>query len=434
MTLTLVVTPIFNWLRGIPTMPLRARPSSYAWLALVAGVGLLASAACSSGDGATPLAAACTDGARVLNVGFYAYFAPVSASAGDHPASPEFDEHVGFEADLLTALEAMEGAGLALSRHAIADWPGIWLLSAGPEYDIVGGGITILDSRRYDPSGEEVVVFTSGHLAFRQSLLVRAGDEGRFPDHGALTSAERVGVLAGTTGEARFLQLTGLADADGVLIAGVRVETASGEVVADGGAGYFITAAGAAPALEGRRRLIPPSLDMPQVIYLGAETGETELFDALADGAIDAIARGEIGNRDAARASRGAFVVTAPGLRCRVGWLHARAGRRGVGPLHRCEDRLPHRQPPHRLCAVAGGSRGVHAAGRTVGHELGAGVSRACHGLDWRMANCFTSAWMRSRSRATEVLPPDAASVSRSRSHSRSASRRKTLRPTDRMP
>lgn len=292
-------------------MLLRSRASQLAWRVLLAGVGLLATAACSSGDGEAPLASGCTDGDRVLTVGFYAYFAPVSASMEEHPDSPDFDGHVGFEADLLTALEAMQGAGLSFSRRAIAEWPGIWLLAARPEYDIVGGGITILDTRRRDPSGAEVVVFTSGHIAFRQSLLVRAGDEERFPDHDALTSAERVAVLAGTTGEARLLQLTGLADGDGRLSAGVRVETATGEVLADGSADYFITAAGAAPALEGRRRLVPPSHDMPQVIYLGAETGEVELIDALAAREVDALARGEIGNLDAAREARGAFAVTA---------------------------------------------------------------------------------------------------------------------------
>lgn len=292
-------------------MPLRPRPSPRAWLALTAGMALLALAACSDGSGAPPLAATCTEGERVLSVGFYAYFPPVSASAATDPDSPDFDEHLGYEADLLTALEAMEGAGLSFSRRAIAEWTGIWLLSATPGYDIMGGGITILDSRRRDPSGAEAVVFTSGHIAFRQSLLVRAADAGRFPDHRALTSADRVGVLANTTGEARLLQLTGLTDADGVLAAGVRVETANGEVVADGSAAYFITAAGAAPSLEGRRRLVPPSPDLPRVIYLGAELGEGELFEALADGAIDAVARGEIGNRDTARASGGAFAVTA---------------------------------------------------------------------------------------------------------------------------
>ena len=51
----------------------------------------------------------CTDGNRVLKVGFYAYFAPVSYSADPDPSSPGFNVHLGYEADLLTALEAMEG-------------------------------------------------------------------------------------------------------------------------------------------------------------------------------------------------------------------------------------------------------------------------------------------------------------------------------------
>ena len=89
------------------------------------------------------------------------------------------------------------------------------------------------------------------------------------------------------------------------------METPRGTVVADGSAAYTITAAGASPNLDGRRRLDPPSADLPQVIYLGDDAGETELLQALRDGRIDAIARGEVGNRDAARASGGAFAVTA---------------------------------------------------------------------------------------------------------------------------
>lgn len=270
-------------------------------------------ATCGGGDSApaSPLAAPCADEERVLTAGFYAYFAPVSASAGDGPDAPDFHTHIGYEADLLTALEAMEGAGLTFDRRAIEPWPGIWLLSAAPEYDIIGGGITILDSRRRDASGAEVVVFTSGHIAFRQSLLVRAEDAERLRSHDALTSADRVGALAGTTGEARLLQLTGIVDANGVLAAGVRIETPGGAVVADGTSAYAITAAGASLALDGRQRLLPPSPDMPQVIYLGEERGEDELIEALASGAIHAIARGEIGNRDAASVSGGALAVTA---------------------------------------------------------------------------------------------------------------------------
>ena len=50
---------------------------------------------------------------------------------------------------------------------------------------------------------------------------------------------------------------------------------------------------------------------MPQLVYLGDQAGELELLDALEAGAIDAVARGEIGNRDAAYTRGGAFVVTA---------------------------------------------------------------------------------------------------------------------------
>ena len=50
---------------------------------------------------------------------------------------------------------------------------------------------------------------------------------------------------------------------------------------------------------------------MPQVVYLGDQAGELELLDALEAGTIDAVARGEIGNRDAAYAHGDAFAVTA---------------------------------------------------------------------------------------------------------------------------
>ena len=281
---------------------------------IAAGVAAFAMLASFLASGApVPVAAGetCTDGRRALALGFYAYFSPVSHSADPAPDAAGFDAHRGYEADLLSALEAMEGAGLSFSRRAIAAWDGIWLKSALPDYDIVGGGITILESRTRDAEDREAVVFTKGHIAFRQSLLVRAAEAEALARHDALTAAVRVGVLAGTTGEARLLQLTGLADSDGVLAAGVRVVTPSGEVVADGSADYVIAAAGAAPALEGRRRLHPPSEAMPQVIYLGDEAGEAELLAALEAGEIDAVARGEIGNRGASHDSGGALVVTA---------------------------------------------------------------------------------------------------------------------------
>lgn len=58
---------------------------------------------------------ACADGNRVLNVGFYAYFAPVSYSADEDPTADAFNTHQGYEADLLTALEMMENTGVSFT-------------------------------------------------------------------------------------------------------------------------------------------------------------------------------------------------------------------------------------------------------------------------------------------------------------------------------
>ena len=236
-------------------------------------------AACSSSPSDSP-SAACGD-RQVLQVGFYAFFAPVSYSTDPTPGTAGFIEHLGYEADLLTALAAMDGAGLSFARSGIAVWDDIWLQSTGPEYDLVGGGITILDSRTRNAAGEHVVNFTSGHITFRQSLLVRAEDTERLASHSDLTSEDRVGVLRGTTGEFRLLELTGFVNANGALAAGTRIETTEGEAVADGTSAYTITPASASSNLAGRLRLEPPNSDMPQVVYLGQETGEVELLEAL---------------------------------------------------------------------------------------------------------------------------------------------------------
>ena len=253
---------------------------------------------------------ACGTEDRTLNVGFYAFFEPVSYSESEDPASPEFNAHRGYEADLLTALEAMEGPKLTLARQGLAHWDGIWLQSGGDRYDLVGGGITILDSRTRDASGNEAVAFTSGHIHFRQSLLVRAADAGNISSHDDLTSDMKVGALAATTGEHRLLELLGLVNEEGALASGTTVETSGGRVVADGSADYFITAAESSANLADRTRLHLPGANRPEIVYLGSELGEAELLSALADGSIDAIARGEVGNRDAVHASGGVFAVT----------------------------------------------------------------------------------------------------------------------------
>ena len=232
----------------------------------------------------------------------------MSYSADEDPASPGFHTHLGYEADLLAAMEAMEGARLSFERSPVAEWPDIWLLPSTPDIDIVGGGITILESRTRDHAGALAVAFTSGHITFRQSLLVRAGDAGRFSSYDALTREVLVGVFRGTTGEARFLQIVGLADDDGVLAAGTRIDTPGGTVVADGTAAYVITAAKASAVLDGRTHIHPPSDSMPQVMHAA---DEQELLEALRDETIDAAARSAIGNGEAVYGSGGSFVVSA---------------------------------------------------------------------------------------------------------------------------
>ena len=242
-----------------PPTAMLVGPPSRRLAVLAVGLVLGLGSACVTGDSApaSDPYGACAGG-RTLRFAFYAFFDPVSHSADPDPDSAGFGEHLGYESDLLTALEAMEGAGLRFSRTPVAEWPDIWLLPAGDEFDIAGGGITILESRTRDAEGNRVVDFTSGHIAFRQSLLVRAGEENRYPTHDHLTDDSRVGVLAGTTGEARLLQLTGLADSRGVLAAGTRVVTESGTSIADGTDGFVITAAGSSPNLQTRMLLEPP--------------------------------------------------------------------------------------------------------------------------------------------------------------------------------
>ena len=76
-------------------------------------------AACSSPSDSSS-GAACGEG-RTLRAGFYAFFEPVSYSADPTPGADGFDEHRGYEADLLTALAAMDGAGLSFARRGIAE-------------------------------------------------------------------------------------------------------------------------------------------------------------------------------------------------------------------------------------------------------------------------------------------------------------------------
>ena len=276
---------------------------------LWAGVCVLAATGANAQtDGPRLSGDACVEDARRLTYGFFADFRPVSFSENPNPDSPAFDRHLGYEADLLTALETMADAGLGFDRKGIGVWPGIWLRAADPEYDFVGGGITILESRTRDASGVEQVAFTSGHIAFRQSLLVRAQDAQRYSTHGDLDEA-RVAVLGGTTGEHRLLVLTGVAGSEGDLASGTTIYLADGTMLsADGSADFRIAPAGSSENLANRVRIEGPAGTVKEVLIMSSDQ---EQLDALQSGRVDALARGEVGNREASRNSDARFVVAA---------------------------------------------------------------------------------------------------------------------------
>ena len=275
---------------------------------------------------------ACDD--RVVNVGFYADFEPLSYSRNNQaPAiSISYNTHRGYEADLLNAVGELDGVELSFSRRGIPPletddgrtfpFSGIWLLAAEPEYDLIGGGITIRQDRTLDDDGRQAVAFTQGHVAFRQSLLVRREDARRLADIGNLTADDVVSVHRGTTGEERLLQSVGIVDDEGVLVAGTRVVTPTRTLTADGSSGYTITAAMPSPELSARQRIIPPA-PFPQVVL---HTSLDQQLEALYDGDVDALSRGDIGNRNEALLSGRTLEVTAPDTQAEYGGFAVDAG------------------------------------------------------------------------------------------------------------
>lgn len=254
---------------------------------------------------------ACSGGADTLAVGFSPFYDQVSYNASSDPDADGYNTHLGYEADLLTALESMDGLGFSFERRPIPEWPGIWLKSATDEFDIVGGGITIREARTRNAAGDTVVAFTNGHIAFRQSLLVRSGDAERMATHERLTGDMIIGVYRDTTGEGRLLQLTGLTDANGTLAAGARVATPNGDVVADGSDAYTITPASASEILTDRSHLYPPDETMPQVMYLPDDVSPDAVHEMLLAGVIDGRAGEEIENNNAVHGSNGNLSITA---------------------------------------------------------------------------------------------------------------------------
>ena len=87
------------------------------------------------------------------------------------------------------------------------------------------------------------------------------------------------------------------------------------------------------PGLAGRRQLRSASASLPTVVYYAKNTA---LIEALAAGRIDAVARGEIGNRAEARAHGEAFAVTTLDSRAETGGFALAAG---DAALAACIDR-----------------------------------------------------------------------------------------------
>ncbi len=228
-----------------------------------------------------------------VNYGFYTDFNPLSYSDGQVP--------MGYEPDLVAAVEIFSGGRLSFNMLGIGNpFSGIWLKAAQEAYDMVGGGITALPERTRDADGRQVIRFGAGHIDFRQSLLVRA--ESAIERHADLTAEHRVSALRGATGEKRLLELTGIIDDEGFVRAGTRILLADGTVVTAGPpgseSGLRIAAGTGSAAIAARVRLTPPGDDQPEVLYFETEGGQIE---ALLEGAVDAVARDELGNLIPAR-------------------------------------------------------------------------------------------------------------------------------------
>ena len=236
--------------------------------------------------------------AMQVQYGFYTDYNPVSYSVAQESES---QRPMGYEPDLVAAVEALSGGRLSFNGLAIGNpFSGIWLKAAQEPHDMVGGGITALPERARDAEGWPVIRFGVGHISFSQSLLVHEGSA--IERHEDLTSEHHVGTYRATTGEKRLLELTAIIDSAGFLRAGTKVILAGGTFLTAGTpnseSALRIAAGTGSAAIATRIRLTPPGDDQPEVLYFESDD---ELLSALLEGTVDVVARGEISNRIAAR-------------------------------------------------------------------------------------------------------------------------------------
>ena len=149
----------------------------------------------------TTLAAgyACADDERKLDVRFCAFISPVSHSFSNDPGAAEFNTHLAYEADLLRVSEDTVNTGLSFSPPVLRYGTTSGCKPPARSWTWKGG-ITILDAPTGNVQGNKVVMFTQGHIAFRQSLPVRSHDGKWQAWYEDLTGDVRAGVLAGATG------------------------------------------------------------------------------------------------------------------------------------------------------------------------------------------------------------------------------------------
>ncbi len=233
-----------------------------------------------------------------VQYGFYTDYNPVSYSVAQESSS---HRPMGYEPDLVAAVETLSGGKLSFDALALGNpFSGIWLKAAQEPHDMVGGGITALPERTRDAEGRPVIRFGVGHINFFQSLLVRVASA--IEQHDDLTSEHRVGLERGTTGEKRLLELTGIIDTAGFIRAGTRVLLADGTLLIAGSpdseSALRIAAGTGSAAIDTRIRLTPHGDDQPEALYFNTFD---EQISALLEGAVDALAGDEVGNRIAAR-------------------------------------------------------------------------------------------------------------------------------------
>lgn len=248
-----------------------------------------------------------------IRYGFYTDFKPMSYAETQDPDDPAFDSPKGYEPDLVEAAARLSHDRLRFTPAGIGNpFSGIWLKSASGRFDMVGGGITALEDRRFDPDDPEtpLITFGTSHVRFRQSLLVQA--DSPIMSHDDLDSSTSVGVLRDTTGESQMLRLTGITDSEGYVRAGtvITLENDSGEgsAVTAGERSHRITSSSSTESIRNRTRLQAPGDDVPLVVYLSSQD---EQVAAVADGDVDAVAGSEIGYLIATRTSGGRLRVTA---------------------------------------------------------------------------------------------------------------------------